>query len=309
MGWADISEDTAHQVIKSALEAGVRRFDTADAYGLGLSERRLGRAVEGVRRDTIQISSKVGYLQPTDGTSLWRRDNLRKALDGSLERLGTDYLDTYFVHHNSLAPAEMEQLAGALDTFRNEGLIRRVGMRGPHRFSLERGHADQSDKRAQYSAVESSLKPDVISLRANLLTPPKGIEQVYGWARKERTDIQLYKPLGQGLLTSAFPVAFPNFGDRDHRSKKAWFAPQAHPALQRLHSRIMSIVPEHSVMETALSWVLTRFPEASVVIGSANPMHVLEWPKIRLPIIDHSTLVRLEGEAIRYREEVPQYLD
>lgn len=309
MGWGDVDDATSEAVIHAALDTGVRRFDTADAYGLGLSETRLGQALSGVPRDSIEINSKVGYLQPSDGTPLWTYDNLRRALHDSLERLQTTRLDTYFVHHNALDQEQTELLAGVLQEFRTSGLIMKVGIRGPHRFSPERTNEHRVNKRDQYAEMLHAIKPDVVSLRANLLTPAATLAPAYGWAAGVGAEVQVYKPLAQGLLTNAFPREFPTFGSGDHRSKKGWFSPPAHPALMRLRADICETVPGSSPLETALAWVLVNCPDSRLVMGSQNPDHVREWRHLALPELTQEQLVELETVASRYRSSVPSYLD
>ncbi|HTF49600.1 MAG TPA: aldo/keto reductase, partial [Pseudonocardia sp.] len=111
-------EETAAGAVAAAWEAGVRYFDTAPHYGLGLSERRLGRALAGYPRDEYVVSSKVGRLlaanpRPT-GSDLeaggfdvpddlvrvrdYSADGVRRSIEESLERLGLDYLDIVLVH-------------------------------------------------------------------------------------------------------------------------------------------------------------------------------------------------------------------
>jgi D-threo-aldose 1-dehydrogenase len=142
-----VSEDDARAAVGAAWEAGVRYFDTAPHYGLGLSERRLGRALAARPREEYVLSTKVGRLLvpdpagagrrdqdfdvPADSRRVWdfSRDGVLRSLEGSLERLGVDRVDIVLVHD----PDEHEDVARreavpALIELREQGVIRAVGL-------------------------------------------------------------------------------------------------------------------------------------------------------------------------------------
>jgi aryl-alcohol dehydrogenase-like predicted oxidoreductase len=129
-GWGDVDDEESIRAIRRAIDLGVRFFDTADVYGAGHSEEVLGRALEG-RRGEVVISTKFGYTfdaatkqaSGTDATA----EYIRAACRASLRRLGTDYIDLYFLHIWSAPPEAAEEAAAALDDLRAEGLIRAYG--------------------------------------------------------------------------------------------------------------------------------------------------------------------------------------
>lgn len=101
--WAPVSYEQASDTVHAAFDAGIRYFDTAPLYGVGKSERRLGRALADLPRDQITVSTKVGrVLQDDDGTTAptfdYSPDALKRSLDGSHERLGLDRFDIVHVH-------------------------------------------------------------------------------------------------------------------------------------------------------------------------------------------------------------------
>ena len=140
-----VSDETAHETLELAWERGIRFFDTAPLYGLGLSEERLGRFLAGKPRDDFVLASKVGRLLRADapadpGRSLWAgapplnpvwdfsHDGVLRSIDESLERLGLDRIDIVHIHDPD--DHYEEALAGAypaLDRLRTEGVIRAVG--------------------------------------------------------------------------------------------------------------------------------------------------------------------------------------
>ncbi|MGH3694604.1 MAG: aldo/keto reductase [Pseudonocardiaceae bacterium] len=139
MGWDPIDDTQAQAGLERAYTLGATLFDTADVYGHGRSERLLGQLVDQVPRASLVLSSKVGYFRGTAPHG-YHPVHLRHQLEQSLDNLRTDYLDIYFFHHSEFG--ENDELLDAtietMRTLRTEGLVRAIGMRGPHRFALER---------------------------------------------------------------------------------------------------------------------------------------------------------------------------
>jgi D-threo-aldose 1-dehydrogenase len=143
----EISDDDAAAIVERAWDAGVRHFDTAPHYGLGLSERRLGALLRGRPRDELVLSTKVGRLLVPDPTGAGRlddqgfavpasarrawdfsRDGVRRSIEESLERLGVDRIDIAYLHdpENHWQQAVDEGLP-ALVELREEGVVRGIG--------------------------------------------------------------------------------------------------------------------------------------------------------------------------------------
>lgn len=144
-----VDEDTALAAVDAAFDAGIRYFDTAPHYGLGLSEIRLGRALAGRRRDEFVISTKVGRLlepNPTPvGTDLraggfdvpdtthrrydFSADGVRRSLAASLERLGLDRVDILYVHDpDEHVDQAVNEAIPALVELREQGVVRAIGV-------------------------------------------------------------------------------------------------------------------------------------------------------------------------------------
>jgi aryl-alcohol dehydrogenase-like predicted oxidoreductase len=123
--WGSTEVDEARRLIDVCVDAGVNLFDTANGYSDGRSEEVLGKAVEG-RRDKVLISTKSGFPTgpgPNDEGS--SRYHLRNALEASLRRLGTDYIDIYHLHaFDALTP--IEEVQDTLNKFVREGKIRYI---------------------------------------------------------------------------------------------------------------------------------------------------------------------------------------
>jgi len=126
------------RLVAHALELGITFFDTGDTYGQGLNEELVGAALvkAGARRDTIQISTKFGYLLDSERTDHgeserphdWSAAHTRKALEASLVRLQTDYVDLYQLHNPRMDALDQDELFAELESLKSEGKIRHYGI-------------------------------------------------------------------------------------------------------------------------------------------------------------------------------------
>jgi aryl-alcohol dehydrogenase-like predicted oxidoreductase len=178
-------------VVDAALDVGVTFLDTAEIYGNGGdSERFLGEVLEG-RRDEVVLATKVGWGRETgDGSA----ENVRRAIDGSLERLRTDYVDLYYLHKPDPATPIAETL-GALDELIRAGKVRAIGCSNfsadmiaeADRVARERGTARFTVLQNEYSLLERRDEDDVLPLCLEL-----GVSYIP------------YFPLASGLLTGKY---------------------------------------------------------------------------------------------------------
>lgn len=282
MGWGSGADEAAALAgLETAWELGARVFDTADVYGHGKSERRLGHLVAQVPRADIVVSSKVGYFA---GTAPHGFDpaHMRRQLGQTLDNLGTDHLDIYALHHADFGPGDryLEPAVEAMHTFRAEGLIKAIGMRGPHRFAPDRLTTSpdrRGDKIARFKAVFDVVQPEVLAVRDNLLTPANRSEGIFSFARDHNCGVLVNKPLGQGLLTGAHDPARPRqFGDGDHRARKRWYTPAALTILQAGLRELRDLAGNEpaDLVHIALWSCLERSPDAIVLTGFTGPEQV-----------------------------------
>ncbi|MFI5496703.1 aldo/keto reductase [Actinoplanes sp. NPDC051859] len=233
IGWDGVDPEAAAGGLARAYELGVRHFDTADVYGMGQSERLLGKLIAQVPRDSISISSKVGYRTSSKGVHPYHPAWLRKQCYDSLARLGTDHLDAYFLHnldfgaHDEYLPAAMTTLTD----LRREGVIRAIGMRAPHEFAEQWASGPPSKAQrqaARFVHVFSAVHPNVITVRHNLLSYDYGPQEadIFAFAREHRIGVLIKQALGQGLLLGKHdPDGLRRFSTLDHRSADPTFAP------------------------------------------------------------------------------------
>ena len=135
-GWGNVQEKELIDAVHAALNAGVTLFDTADTYGLGQSEITLGKAL-GSERKNVVIATKFG-VRVENGKTFY--DNspewIHTALDRSLRRLGTDYIDIYQIHYRD-SKTEYSAVVETLEELKNKGKIRYYGLSNIHEYDSE----------------------------------------------------------------------------------------------------------------------------------------------------------------------------
>lgn len=252
--------DTA-LVVHAALDAGVNFFDTADLYGEGRSEEYLGRAVRGRRSDAI-IATKFGHERSAFGRGA-RPDHVRKALDGSLARLGTDYVDLYQVHQPDPATPIADTL-GALDEAVRAGKVREIGCSNFSVDQLREAARAVPEGAARFVSVQNEY-----SLFER--QPEHGV-----LAECERQGLAFlpYFPLASGLLTGKYRRNAPVPAGRLSGGGRYG---------DLLTDENLAIVEElvafaegkgHTLLELAISWLLAHGVVASVIAGATKPEQV-----------------------------------
>ncbi|MEU5383245.1 aldo/keto reductase [Kitasatospora cineracea] len=275
MGWSTADDHQAVMGLNRAFDLGANLFDTADVYGHGHSEKLLGAFLRGIPRSDFAVTSKVGYYTEPGTPHAMHPAHLRRRLDATLRRLGVDYLDVYSLHNSNFGPDDMylEEAVASLRAFQAEGLIRAVGMRGPHRFAPERltgVPGEREDKHARFRRHFTAIRPDVLAIRDNLLTPPAATDGIREFSAAHSVTVIVNKALGQGLLTGKHSAAAPpRFAIGDHRQRKAWFTEPAlavlGPYLDEVRGRLGDGL--EVLAHAALAYCLRRWPAAVVLTG------------------------------------------
>ncbi len=259
-GAADVEEAT--KLVDICLDAGVSMFDSADIYSNGLSEEILGKAIAG-RRGKVLISTKGSFRMgtgPNDSGS--SRQHLIEACEGSLKRLGTDYIDIYQLHGFDVA-TPVEETLSTLDTLVRAGKIRYIGcsnFSGWHlmkslavseRYGWSRYVAHQ----AYYSLVGRDYEWELM---------PLGLNQGVG--------ALVWSPLGWGRLTGKIRRNQPPPEVSRLPVTAAIGPPVEDEHLYRVVDALDEVAAEtgKSVPQIALNWVASRPTVASVIIGARN---------------------------------------
>lgn len=283
MGWSTADNAASLRGLEAAYQLGANLFDTADIYGHGRSERLLGHLVRQVARDSLVISSKVGYFAGT-AAHPYLPSAMRHQLEATLENLRTDHLDIYFLHNSNFGEDD-QYLDGAIEqmrTFQDQGMVKAVGLRGPHRFATDRltvPKQQREDKHARFHHLFGRIRPDYLAVRFNALTPPPppGFDDIFAFATAHGVSVLINKPLAQGLLTGKYSLAWrPRFGPGDHRLRKSWFTPQAlgiiHDGLKPIRDRFGATPAD--LAPVMISYCLHRASNAAVLAGFTTPQQV-----------------------------------
>jgi aryl-alcohol dehydrogenase-like predicted oxidoreductase len=279
MGWSTATDNAARAGLERAFELGANLFDTADVYGHGHSERLIATLLAQVPREEVIVCGKTGYFAGTAPHAYDPR-HMRRQLEQTLDNLKTDYLDLYALHNNNFGPGD-RYLAGAIDairTFQREGLVRGLGMRGPHRYAPDRLTAvPREDKYARFRMLFGRVRPDVLAVRFNLLTPDRPDRGIFEFAAEHGVPVLVTKPLAQGLLTGKHTAsAPPSYGPGDHRTRKRWFSPSALAVLEQELSPLQGQLggDRRALVRIALRWCLARADRSIALVGFTSPEQV-----------------------------------
>jgi aryl-alcohol dehydrogenase-like predicted oxidoreductase len=313
IGWSGLDDDDAHRTLRQAHSLGVRQFDTADVYGFGLSERRLGRLLASVPRDSVIVGSKVGYL-PGPDLHPYDPRQIRRQFETSLRNLGTTHLDIYSFHSGDFGPndAYLDDAVASVRELKSAGAVVAVGMRAPHRFAVEwvatSGHPD-GGKAARFLALVDRIRPDILAVRHNYLTPPPepGHTSVLSFARQRRIGVLLKQVVGQGLLLRPATRSGPQcYALGDHRRDKPWFSPRAEDVLRVELAPVrdhFGPTPEH-LIGVALRYALQTAPASVALLGLHTAAQIRAACRaLSLPALtaDELTLVTTVGLRVRER--------
>jgi aryl-alcohol dehydrogenase-like predicted oxidoreductase len=259
-GTADDAESIA--TVHRALELGIDFFDTAEVYGPFTNEQLLGRALRG-RREGVVIATKFGFrfdhgrrVGPDSSP-----EQLRLAVEGSLQRLGTDRIDLLYQHR--LDPkVPIEEVVGAMAALVSAGKVRYLGLSEVGERTLRRAHAVHpiSALQSEYSLWERNLEPCLLPVLREL-----GIGLVP------------FSPLGRGFLTSRAQRA-DAYEAKDYRRADPRFQGENFDANQRMAAAVAAIAAEHGVTaaQIALAWLLHQGEDIVPIPGTKRRAYLEE---------------------------------
>ena len=262
--------DDPERLIGRALELGITFFDTGDAYGQGANEEIVGRALRQADRDSVQISTKFGYVLDSDRQqhsegerpSDWSPEHARAALEASLRRLRTDHVDLYQLHNPRMGAIERDDLFAELEALRDEGKLRAYGVAlGP-----AIGWRDEGLK-----AFETR---DIAALQTvyNLLEQEPGSDFLAA-AEQHGGAVMARVPTSSGLLEDKYTLDT-TFGGSDHRRHRPreWLV----DGLKKIDQlRFLVRDGERSMTQAALKFILQQ-PRMACVVPTITSMAELE---------------------------------
>src|SRR5579862_5457226 len=260
--WGETDVAEATRLIDICLEAGVNLFDTADGYSSGRSEEILSQAL-GTRRDNVLISTKAFFPTgegPNDRGS--SRYHLRRALEASLRRLNTDYVDIYHMHgFDALTP--MEEVQDTLNTFVREGKVRYIACSNFSGWHLMKSLAI-ADRHGWTRFVAHQVYYSLIGREYEWELMPLGIE--------EKVGALVWSPLGWGRLTGKIRIGQPKPAVSRLEVTAVNGPPVANEDVYKVVDAI-DVIAKHtgkSVPQIALNWLLQRPTVSSVILGARN---------------------------------------
>lgn len=260
--WGQTDVEEARRLVDICVDAGINLFDTADVYSNGLSEEILGKAIAG-KRQNLLISSKTTFRfadGPNDvGSS---RYHIIRACEGSLRRLGTDYIDIYHMHgFDGLTP--VEETLEALDTLVRSGKVRYIACSNFSGWHLMKSLAT-SERYGWARYVAHQVYYSLIGREYEWELMPLGIE--------EKVGALVWSPLGWGRLTGKIRRGQPSPAGSRLKVTAVNGPPVPDEDVYKVVEAIDPIAKQtgKSVPQVALNWLLQRPTVSSVILGARN---------------------------------------
>lgn len=269
-------------LLRHALEAGVDHFDTATLYGRGCNEELLGAALA-TRRDDFFLASKCGLeimAAGERGRIDGRPETIRRQAEASLNRLGTSYIDLYYLHRiDPMVP--VEESVGALADLVSEGAIGAIGLSEVSAATLRRASAEHPIAAVQNEYSLATRNSELGVLEA---------------CRELGTAFVAFSPLSRAYLTGTLrdPQSLPA---DDLRHNLPRFSAENYPANLELVDRLQAIAQRLGITcaQLALAWVLAQGEHVHVIPGTTSTGHLDENLGAAPVVLDEATLAEVSG--------------
>lgn len=257
----EADEATSIKMFHRCRDAGINFFDTADRYGIGTSEKILGKCITECREKIILLT-KVGNPVGNDvnDRGLSRR-HIMSAIENSLKRLGTDYIDLYFLHIYD-PKTSIEETLSALEDLQRQGKVLYVG--------ASNWSAWQIAKAIGISELKRILRFECIQPMYNLIKRQVEVE-IFPLAREENLGVITYNPLGAGLLTGKY-IKKDNLLQGRILESKLYERRYADPAYYKIAEKFVSYAKARGFNPAALAvaWVMSNPVVTAPIIGARN---------------------------------------
>jgi aryl-alcohol dehydrogenase-like predicted oxidoreductase len=283
-GSADQDEGVA--TIQRTLELGIDFLDTAEMYGPFENEKLVGKAVAG-NRDAYVIATKFGVRPVRDENGEWTRkldgspENVRRSVEGSLERLGTDRIDLYYQHRMD-PNVPIEETVGALGELVAEGKILHIGLSEAAPETIRRAHETHpiTAVQTEYSLWTRDLEHEILPTLREL-----GIGLV------------AYSPLGRGFLSGRFKSP-DELDDGDFRKHGPRFMGDNLEANQALAAKVEELASEKGVTsaQLALAWVLAKGDDIVPIPGTKRREYLEQNAAAADVELSEDDIARIESE-------------
>jgi aryl-alcohol dehydrogenase-like predicted oxidoreductase len=288
---SQVAEEAARECVAAALDEGITTFDTADQYAGTRAEAVLGRALHGVRRESVEICTKVYWpTGPGVNDRGLSRKHIMESAHASLRRLQTDYVDLYQAHRFD-HEAPLEETLRAFDDLVRQGKVLYVGvsewraeeiaaaLRIADQMGLDRIVSNQPEYNMLWRVIEAEVIP---------LCEKEGISQI------------VFSPIAQGVLTGKYqPGGTPPAGTRATDSSGSVFIADllSDDILQRVQ-RLAPVAQQAglTLAQLAVAWTLQNPDVAAAITGASRPEQVRENAR--------ASGVKLDAEALRRIDEI-----
>jgi methylglyoxal reductase len=290
--WGGTDEEKSVRSIRASLDAGVNFIDTAPAYGLGLSERIVGQAIQG-RRDKVIVATKCGLVWHTNrgnffvsqnGTRIHRylgAPSIRHEVEQSLRRLHTDYIDLYQTHWQDDTTPIAETM-GTLLELKQQGKIRAIGVSNCTVEQLR-----------EYQAVGTV---DTAQERYNMLD--RALEAEYlPYCKRNNIAVLAYSPLANGLLTGKVDPdrVFP---EDDLRHQNPLYTRESRIRVNGMLDQMREVAKKHglAIGQLVIAWTIAQRGLTHALVGARDAEQAIEnaAAAVTLPAGDLASI----GEAL-----------
>jgi aryl-alcohol dehydrogenase-like predicted oxidoreductase len=267
MSWAygasERDDACSEEVIRRALDLGVTLIDTADVYGPFTNEELVGRALEG-RREAAVLATKCGYVVDDPSTYAMSRngrpEHVRTAVDDSLRRLRTDWIDLYQLHRVD-DDVPLEETWGAMSQLVEAGKVRAIGLSEVSVEQLQRAQAVHP-----VASVQSELS----------LWTRDALAEVLPWCEAHGAAFIPFAPLGRGFLTGT--VTPGSFGPEDWRARNPRFAEAALEQNRAIADAVTAAAARAGCTpaQLAIAWTLAQGPHVLPIPGTKRLAYLEE---------------------------------
>ncbi|MGW5434673.1 aldo/keto reductase family protein [Streptomyces sp. NPDC004059] len=301
---SQVDQDAATACVRAALDAGITTFDTADVYAETRAEEALGAALKGVRREGVEICTKVYFpTGPGKNDRGLSRKHIMESVNGSLRRLGTDYVDLYQAHRYDYA-TPLEETMEALADVVHSGKAHYIGVSEwkPQEIRAAAQLARELKIRLvsnqpQYSLLWRVIEPEIVPVCREL-----GIGQI------------VWSPLAQGVLTGKYrPGQQPPPGSRATDTNGGSDA-VAGWMRDEVLTRVQELVPlaaeaGMSLATLSLAWVLRNTNVSAAIVGASRPEQIAENAEAADVTLDDELVRRLDKILDPVVERDPERID
>ncbi len=297
---SQVEEEAALACVRRALELGITTFDTADAYAGTKAEAVLGRALKDERRENLEIATKVYW--PTGRSVNARglsRKHLMEGIDGSLKRLGTDYVDLYQAHRYDVETPLEETMLAFADIVR-AGKALYIGVSEWSADEIRRGaalakelHVPFVSNQPQYSMLWRVIEAEVVPASEEC-----GLSQI------------VWSPIAQGVLTGKYlagqsvPEGSRAEDPAGSQMIKRWLRDDVLNAVQNL--RPVAADAGMTMAAMAVAWVLTNPNVASAIVGASRPEQLDDSAVASDKKLDADTMAAIDAVLAGVYETDPQ---